>query len=326
MWVVLAIHRPTSAARPLDFLKFQRLFQDRLLVGDPEVLALIKNGTMMVTPEQMHQLMDQWEKKALAAGSSRPKSMENSWGLQGLLGAMRGKKPCLGRGGLRQIEPDASTRRRPDCRPGRPKHGRGSLRWPSSRLGNGRPQRWLHRHQSQRASRQALLPDRRRELPATVVKTKSEHDLALLKVDAHDLVPITWADGNPPVPGSWLITPAPEKDVLGLGVVSIPARPIPDAPKILLRNRAIVGVILDQAAKDARIHEVTPNLPAAKAGLKSGDVILTINGERTPTAKDVNQVMGKYQPSDKVTIEITRDGKPMKLKVDWCLPIRWRRR
>ncbi|MGA2256812.1 MAG: trypsin-like peptidase domain-containing protein, partial [Thermoguttaceae bacterium] len=64
------------ASKPLDFLKFQRLFQDRLLAGDPEVLGLIKDGKMMVTPEQMHQLMDQWEKKALAAGSSKPKAGE----------------------------------------------------------------------------------------------------------------------------------------------------------------------------------------------------------------------------------------------------------
>ena len=59
----------SAASKPLDFLKFQRLFQDRLLAGDQEVLGLIKNGTMMVTPEQMHQLMDQWEKKGLAANS-----------------------------------------------------------------------------------------------------------------------------------------------------------------------------------------------------------------------------------------------------------------
>ena len=97
-----------------------------------------------------------------------------------------------------------------------------------------------------------------RELPATIVKSKTEHDLALLKVDANDLVPITWADGDPPVPGSWLITPAPEKDALGLGIVSVPARAIPDAPKILLRNRAIIGVMLDQTAKDARVQRGRP--------------------------------------------------------------------
>ena len=58
------------------------------------------------------------------------------------------------------------------------------------------------------------------------------------------------------------------------------------------------------------------DLPAAKAGLKAGDVILNIDGQPTPTSKDVNQVMGKYKPGDKVTMEITRDGKPLKLKVD----------
>jgi serine protease Do len=75
-------------------------------------------------------------------------------------------------------------------------------------------------------------------------------------------------------------------------------------------------VLLDQAAKTARVQEVTPNLPAAKAGLKPGDVILNVEGQKTPTSKDVNQILGKYKPGDKVTFEITRDGKPMKLSAD----------
>ncbi len=48
------------ATRPLDFLKFERLFQERRAAHDPEVLGLIKNGTMMITPQQMHELLDQW--------------------------------------------------------------------------------------------------------------------------------------------------------------------------------------------------------------------------------------------------------------------------
>ncbi len=309
----------SAASKPLDFLKFQRLFQDRLLVGDPEVLSLIKNGTMMVTPEQMHQLMEQWEKKALAADFPKPKPGDHAADVEkyhDLLGAMQRRSIAstaldYGKSSLtllHEIAPIAAQA------------GRSTV----VVLCDGRAVAWgtVVRKDGYIITKASEVHGRltcrigARELPATVVKSKSEYDLALLKVDANDLVPVAWADGDPPLSGSWLITPAPEKDVVGLGVVSISARAIPDAPKILLRNRAIVGVVLDPTAKDALVHDVAPNLPAAKAGLKAGDVILNIDGQRTPTFKDVNQVMGKYKPGDKVTMEIMRGGKSMKLNVD----------
>ena len=361
----------SAANKPLDFLKFQRLFQDRLLAGDPEVLGLIKNGTMMVTPEQMHQLMDQWEKKALAADSAKPKSGENppaksTAGSNQAEPSKTAPGPTANDGKdqlaklremLENSEPMGNGRYRLRMTPENAKNFQGLLgamqrRGHASELEYGKSSPGLLKDiapiaaQAGRSTVVVLCDGKpaalgtvvrkdgyivtkasevhgklsckigSRELSASIVKSKTDDDLALLKVDANDLVPITWADGDPPVPGSWLITPAAEKDVLGLGVVSIPARAIPDAPKILLKNRAIVGVMMDQTAKDARVKEVTPNLPAAKAGLKPGDVIVNIDGQKTPDFKDVNQVMGKYKPGDKVTMEITRDGKPMKLKVD----------
>ncbi len=72
-----AASKPPAAANganePLDFLKFQRLFQERLLAADPEVLKLIKDGKMMLAPAQMRQLMDEWEKKSLAASAPKAK-------------------------------------------------------------------------------------------------------------------------------------------------------------------------------------------------------------------------------------------------------------
>ncbi len=322
----------SAAARPLDFLKFQRLFQDRLLAGDPEVLRLIKHGTMMVTPEQMHQLMEQWEKKALAADSSGPqpaqKAAENAAtkppaeqtdrlvSPQDLLGLLPEK-------GLASTAVDyskSSPTLLHDVAPIAARAGQSTV----VVLCDGRPAALgtVVRKDGYIVTKASEVHGKMacrigvRELPATLVKTRTEHDLALLKVNAHDLVPITWADVDPLPPGSWVITPAAGKDALGLGVVSVPARAIPDAPKILLRNRAIVGVVLDPTAKDARVHEVAPNLPAAKAGLKPGDVILNIDGRRTPNFKNVNQIMGKYKPGDKVTLEISRGGKAMRLKVD----------
>ena len=70
--------KAATANEPLDVLKFYRLFQERLLEGDPETLKLIKNGKMPLTASQMRQLMDQWEKKSLAANGSKPKSDENT--------------------------------------------------------------------------------------------------------------------------------------------------------------------------------------------------------------------------------------------------------
>ncbi len=298
---------PTGSAanRPLDFLKFQRLFQERLLVGDPEVLRLIKDGKMMVTPEQMHGLMDEWEKKGLAAQTPRPPLIE---GMNERLAAREadyGKSsPSL----LRDVAPLAATFARStvvvlcDSKPvalGTVVRKNGYILTKASEL-----------HGKLACKLGA------RELPATLVKSNSDYDLALLKVDAADLAPIVWPEGEPPVPGTLLITPAAEKGVVGLGVVSVAARPIPDAPKILLRNRAIVGVVLDQTAKVARVKEVSANLPAAKAGLKAGDVILSVDGQKTAVSNDVNQALSKYKPGDKATFEIARDGKSQKLQIN----------
>ena len=154
------------------------------------------------------------------------------------------------------------------------------------------------------------------ELPATVIKIRYEHDRALLKVDAKALTPIVWADGDAPLPGSWLITPRAENDALGLGIVSIAVRPIADYPSMVMKNRAIVGVLLDQQAKNAVVQNVSPGLPADRAGLKAGDVIEKIDGHATKTPKDVTELLGKYKPRDRIVVQITRVGKPLTLKME----------
>jgi len=345
------------ASKPLDFLKFQRLFQERLLAGDREVLGLIKDGKMPLAPKQMHQLMDEWEKKALAAAASKskadgnlgsnpaetPKSepgqaggsgkneaessgdgpyrlrgmRENANQLEKLLGAVFG-------GGRASAAPDYYGKTSPailrDVSPIVAQAGRSTVvvlcDGRAAALGTVvRKDGYMITKASEIHGKLACKIGPR-ELPATAIKYNVANDLALLKVDANDLVPITWAERNPPAPGSWLITPAPGKDALGIGVVSVPARAIPDAPKILLRNRAVVGVVLDQSAKNARVQEVTPNLPAAKAGLRPGDVILSVGVEKTPISNDVNRSLGKYKPGDKVTLEISRKNETMKLNAE----------
>jgi serine protease Do len=138
-----------------------------------------------------------------------------------------------------------------------------------------------------------------------------------LKVEAKDLTPIVWAEGDAPVPGSWLITPSADNDALGMGVVSIATRPIADAPSmVVMKNRAIVGVLLDQQAKNALVQSVSPGLPAALSGMKPGDVIEKVDGQVTKLPKDVTQTLTKHKPGDRVSVEVTRDGKVVKLSMN----------
>ncbi len=305
---------PTN--RPLDFLKFQRLYQERLAARDPELMGLIENGTMMVTPRQMHDLLARWERKS----SAEP---ENARSLPELLRALErgdiswtareyGKSsPTL----LGEISPIAALAARSTVvilESGKP------LAWGAVVRSDG----YLVTKASEVSGGAGQPPSKLtcrfgiHELPAALVKSNSAQDLALLKVEANGLVPIVWAEGEPPAPGSWLITPAPERGAVGLGIVSNPVRAIPDAPKIVHRNRAVIGVILDPKARDALVQIVAPNLPAAKAGLRPGDVIVSIDGQPTPTFKELNQEVGKHNFGDTLAMEIFRDGKPTRLSVD----------
>lgn len=54
-------------------------------------------------------------------------------------------------------------------------------------------------------------------------------------------------------------------------------------------DRALLGVVLGTDPKGARITAVTPDSPAARAGLRDGDVIVAIDGQRIANAKDPSQ-------------------------------------
>jgi S1-C subfamily serine protease len=80
-------------------------------------------------------------------------------------------------------------------------------------------------------------------------------------------------------------------------------------------QRALLGVQLDTASdkSGARIMEVSPGGPAAQAGLKSGDVIVGINGtdiKGDESTRHVLHLMHEIRPDSKVKLKVLRDGKP----------------
>jgi len=85
--------------------------------------------------------------------------------------------------------------------------------------------------------------------------------------------------------------------------------------------RAVIGLQLDPASgKDgARVLEVSPGGPAAEAGVRKGDVIVAIDGEKLGAEDPARQVVGhmhKVEPNSKVKLGIVRDGgKPQDIEV-----------
>lgn len=74
------------------------------------------------------------------------------------------------------------------------------------------------------------------------------------------------------------------------------------------------GISVDYGAllikgEDTDEPAVTSGSPADKAGLKEGDVVLEIGGEKVTTDNTPAKIIFKYNPNDSVPLKVLRDGK-----------------
>ena len=58
----------------------------------------------------------------------------------------------------------------------------------------------------------------------------------------------------------------------------------------------------------ALVGEVSPKSPAEKAGIKTGDVITSVNGKKIGDARELRLMIGSMSPGTKVQIEVNREG------------------
>jgi len=61
------------------------------------------------------------------------------------------------------------------------------------------------------------------------------------------------------------------------------------------------------------VADVMPNSPAAKAGLKTGDVITEYEGHTIAKAGDLSRLVGGTPVGQSATVRVLRDGKPLTL-------------
>ena len=145
-----------------------------------------------------------------------------------------------------------------------------------------------------------------------VVITDAIWDVALVKVDATDLVPVTYAPDSKLSQGTWVVvngvTSRTKRRVLA-GVISANAREIPAA------GGAALGVQLSEAKDKLEIKEVGEGSGAEAAGLKQGDLIKAVEGKEVSEISELAKILEKKKAGETVTVTVSRDGKKFELEV-----------
>lgn len=136
------------------------------------------------------------------------------------------------------------------------------------------------------------------------------HDLALLRIEAEGLEPVTWAEPAAHPIGRWLV--APGLDVLpeAIGIYSA-------APREITGVR--LGIRFGQSDRGPMIDYAIPRMGAAEAGLEPGDVIRAIAQRPTPTVDDVIDSLREVNAGDVVSVLIDRQGEMRTFPVEMRL-------
>ncbi len=147
-----------------------------------------------------------------------------------------------------------------------------------------------------------------------VLASTAEWDVALLKVEAEDLVPVEWSEDAEPAHGTWVVSNGSSSRLrrrVRIGIISANAREVGGG-----KSPVVLGVQLNNEKENLSIREVAENSGAAAAGLKSGDVILSADGQEVAKIEDLQEILSKKEPGDKVKLRVERDGEQKEFEVE----------
>ena len=80
-------------------------------------------------------------------------------------------------------------------------------------------------------------------------------------------------------------------------------------------EHAFLGVTIDSTASNALIAGVREGTPAAKAGLRKGDVVTSLGGKKISNPDDLASVINSFKPGNSVSLTYERGGESHTVQV-----------
>ncbi len=145
-------------------------------------------------------------------------------------------------------------------------------------------------------------------------------DLALLKIDAGRLKPVTFADAKAAEVGNWVAAVGPGPEPIAVGVISVGPRrldPRSEEGMITNLNKGALGILMKdpEEGEGVGIARVEPGTAAAKAGLKADDIIFELAGKPVKSRQALIDLLENYKPGDTVAVKVRRGDEEVSLRV-----------
>lgn len=136
-------------------------------------------------------------------------------------------------------------------------------------------------------------------------------DVALLKVDAQSLTPVTLtANDAADIPhGTWVVANGASSRFARramAGVISAKPRSIPAA------GGAMLGVVFKAEAGGLKIQSIVEGSGAEQVGLAEGDLIISVNGHNVENVEQIVEAIGEKSSGETVEVIYLRDGNEFK--------------
>ncbi|MGJ8673238.1 S1C family serine protease [Rubritalea sp.] len=146
-----------------------------------------------------------------------------------------------------------------------------------------------------------------------IVARNPRWDLALLKVEAANLTPVTWADSSELAQGSWVVANGATSRYqrrINVGIISAKSRAVKGLAPV------VIGIQFTEDESSMIVDMVTKDTGAESAGIKKGDIITKFEGVGVSDRKSLIELIRDKIPGEAVELEFERDGENFKVEVE----------